>query len=115
MSSAATQTNDGGQVTIKVTWSGANADPTFDVVMDTHAVELDGYDLTQLAVLRVDGREVQPASWDAPTGGHHRQGTLRFSVTAADGTPLIGAETRAVELIIRDVAGVSERVFRWTP
>jgi hypothetical protein len=113
--SAATQTNDGGQVTIKATWSGASAGPTFDVVMDTHAVDLDGYDLTQLAVLRVEGREVQPVGWDAPKGGHHRQGMLRFPATRSDGTPLIGSDTRAIELIIRDVADVPERIFSWTP
>jgi hypothetical protein len=111
--SDATRVNEGGQVTIKATWNRASATPIFDVVMDTHAVDLDGYDLGQLAVLRVNGREIQPVSWEAPKGGHHRQGTLSFPATASDGTPLIGADTSAVELIIRDVAGVPERVFQW--
>jgi hypothetical protein len=115
VSDTLTQTNEGGQVTIKATWQGLSAGPVFDVVMDTHAVDLDGYDLTQLAVLRIDGgREVQPAGWDAPKGGHHREGTLTFPTTAADGSPLIAPGTRTIELVIRDVAGVSERVFRWT-
>ena len=115
-SSAATQTNEGGQVTVKATWQGPSAGPVFTVVMDTHAVDLDGYDLKQLAALRIDGgREVQPAGWDAPKGGHHREGTLTFPVTAADGRPLIGSDTRTIELIIRDVAGVRERDLRWTP
>jgi hypothetical protein len=100
-------------VTIKVTWSGLSAGPVFDVVMDTHAIDLDGYNLAQLAVLRVDGREVQPSGWDAPKGGHHRQGALAFPATAPDGKPLIESDTRAVELVIRDVAGVPERIFRW--
>jgi hypothetical protein len=108
-----TQTSTGGQVTLKAAWGGASAGPTFDVAMDTHAVDLDGYDLAQLAVLRVDGREARPTSWDAPKGGHHRQGTLRFPATGADGAPLVGPDSRAVELIIRDVAGVPERVLRW--
>ena len=112
----ATQTNEGGQVTIKATWQGPSAGSVFDVVLDTHAVDLDGYDLTQLAVLRTDGgREVRPIGWDAPKGGHHRQGTLAFPTTAADGIPLITPGTRTIELVIRDVAGVPERVFRWTP
>lgn len=116
VSGDATQTNEGGQVTIKATWQGLSAGPVFDVVMDTHAVDLDGYNLTQLAVLRIDGgREVQPAGWDAPKGGHHREGTLTFPATAADGSPLIAPGTRTIELVIRDVAGVSERVLRWTP
>jgi hypothetical protein len=115
-SGAAMQTNEGGQVTIKATWQGANAGPVFEIVMDTHAVDLDGYDLKQLVTLRVDsGREVQPASWDAPKGGHHRSGRLTFPVTTADGAPLIGPGARSIELVIRDVAGVPERIFRWTP
>ena len=83
--------------------------------MDTHAVDLDGFDLKQLAVLRVDGREIQPAGWDAPKGGHHRSGTLSFPATGSDGRPLITADTRSIELLIRDVAGVPERVFVWRP
>jgi hypothetical protein len=103
-------------VTVKVSWQGPNAGPIFDVVLDTHAVDLDGYDLRQLAVLRLDGeREVQPIGWDAPKGGHHRQGTLSFPAAAAGGSPLLSPSTRTVELVIRDVAGVPERVFRWTP
>ncbi len=110
-----TQTNEGGQVTIKVTWQGRSAGPVFNVAMDTHAVDLDGYDLRQLAGLRTDqGQEIQPTRWDAPTGGHHRSGTLSFPTALADGTPLIGANTRSLELVIRNVAGVSERTFRWT-
>lgn len=110
-----TQTNEGGQVTIQVTWQGRSAGPVFHVAMDTHAVDLDGYDLRQLAVLRTDqGQEIQPTRWDAPTGGHHRSGTLSFPTTLSDGTPLIGSTTRSLELVIRNVAGVPERTFRWT-
>ncbi len=83
--------------------------------MDTHVVNLDGYDLKQLAVLRTDqGQEIQPVSWNAPTGGHHRSGTLTFPATLADGTPLIGSNTRNIELVIRNVGGVPERTLKWT-
>jgi hypothetical protein len=108
------RTSEGGQVTVTVTWGGPSAGPRFGVTMDTHLVDLDGYDLTKLAVLRVDGRPVvQPGAWDAPKGGHHRKGALSFATTAADGKPFIDKTTRSVELIIRDVAGVPERNFRW--
>ena len=110
-----TQTSEGGQVTIKVTWTDPGIGPVFAVVMDTHSVNLDAYDLAQLAVLRTDqGLEIQPIGWDAPSGSHHREGTLSFPSTAPDGSPLIGAGTTTVELVIRDVAGVPERVLRWT-
>lgn len=111
-----TRRSEGGQVTVAVTWSGMEAGPVFRVVMDTHAVDLDGYDLQRLAVLRVaDGREVRPSGWDAPRGGHHREGALSFPATLADGSPTLGPSMGTVELVIRDVAGIPERTFRWMP
>lgn len=111
----ATQRVEGGNVTVAVTWGGSSADPIFDITLDTHSVDLDRIDLSQLAVLRVDGLEVQPVSWDAPKGSHHRAGTLTFPATAPDGDALIHLGTTTVELVIRDVAGVPERVFQWNP
>lgn len=115
--SAADQTriSEGGQVTFKASWAGPAAGLVFTIVMDTHAVDLDGYDLAQLATLRVDGGpELTPVSWEAPAGGHHREGVLTFS-DEQGGKPVIGAQTRTIELIIRDVAGVPERVLAWQP
>jgi hypothetical protein len=109
-----TRVVDGGQVTVRVSWDGPAAGPVFDVVLDTHAVDLDGYDLTRLATLRTDdGREAAPASWEAPAGGHHRSGKLVFPAATPDGKALLTG-ARGVELLIRDVAGVPERSFRWT-
>ena len=114
-SGAGTQTSEGGNVTVKVTWQGTATGPVFTVAMDTHSVDLDRYDLRQLAVLRTDqGQEIQPTGWDAPKGGHHREGTLTFPATTADGQPFLGPNTRSVELVIRNVAGVPERILRWT-
>ncbi|MBI4491652.1 MAG: hypothetical protein HY690_02530 [Chloroflexi bacterium] len=113
--STATQTREAQQVTVAVTWTNPGAGPVFAVVLDTHSVDLDRYDLRQLARLRTDqGLEALPSGWDAPQGGHHRSGTLAFPTTTAEGRPLIGPDTRTVELVIRDVAGVPERVFQWT-
>ena len=112
--SQATQTNEGGQVTIDVTWAGATAGPTFQVALNTHAVDLDGVDLRQLATLRVDdGPALQPSIWDAPKGGHHRSGTLTFPASTADGSPTITPGSHSLQLVIRDVAGVAERSFQW--
>jgi hypothetical protein len=109
------QSSDAGNVTIDVTWKGRAAGPVFTVAMNTHSVDLDGYDLRTLAVLRTDrGTEAQPASWDAPKGGHHREGTLTFPAAAADGKPVLGSDTHALTLAIRGIAGVLERTFRWT-
>jgi hypothetical protein len=103
------QSNDERAVTVKVTplnlpQGGSSLD--FEVVFDTHSVDL-GFDPVATSVLRDDaGREYPAIEWqgDGP-GGHHRSGTLRFKVPdkASD----------SVEVVIRDVAGVPERVFRW--
>ncbi len=110
-----TRINEGGQITLKVTWQGRSAGPVFAVEMDTHAVDLDGYDLRQLAVLHLEqGQEIKPSNWNAPTGGHHRDGMLSFPATLPDGIPVIGPETRTLKLIIHDIGGIPERIFTWT-
>lgn len=110
-----TQTSEGGQVSVAITWSGPESGLVFDVAMNTHSVDLDGYDLAQLAVLRTDtAQEVRPSGWDAAGGGHHRAGTLTFPSQDADGKPLLGPNVRAITLIIRNVAGIPERSFQWT-
>ena len=114
-SSAASQTSEGGGVTVTVEWQGRNAGPVFTVTMDTHSIDLDSYDLSKMVVLKADGREALPLKWDAPKGGHHRKGMLTFSDKALDGAPLIGPGTRNLELVIYDVAGIPERAFKWTP
>ncbi|MGE5619189.1 MAG: hypothetical protein ACM3US_08020 [Sphingomonadaceae bacterium] len=112
-----TRTSEGGSVTIKVTWQnpGDTDRPlAFSVAMDTHSVNLDGYDLGKLAVLRNDrGQELKPERWDAPSGGHHRSGTLSFPAKDTSGKAILASGVRVLELVIRDVAGVKERVFRW--
>jgi hypothetical protein len=110
-----TQKNEGGAVTVAVTWDGPASGPVFLVALDTHSVDLDGYDLRELATLRTDkGLELRPAGWDAPKGGHHRSGRLTFPDRGADGAPAFGPDTKGMTLIVRDVAGVPERRFQWT-
>lgn len=110
-----TQKSEGGQVTLVARWDGSKTKLVFSINMDTHSVDLDGYDLGPLALLRTDqGREVRPVAWEAPKGGHHRQGTLTFPALTANNMPLIEPNTRAIELVIRNVGGVSERILRWT-
>ena len=103
---AATQTTVERGVTVKVTpktLSGAVWE--FDVVLDTHAEDLED-DLQKTAVLVVDSRETQPIAWQGPgAGGHHREGTLTFAAPAgAPGT---------LELRIRRAGEAAPRVFRW--
>ena len=82
----------------------------FDVVMDTHSVDLK-MDLTALAELTTDnGLAVKPIKWDAPMGGHHVSGTLSFPATI-DGAPLLeGVTTLTLTLLNVDAP---ERIFTW--
>ena len=109
------QTNVGGGVTVTVSRLESSDTVAFKVVLDTHSGNLDAYDLGQLAALRTpSGEEIAPLGWDAPAGGHHREGTLSFPSVAADGSPLVQTDGGQVVLVIRDIAGVAERAFTWT-
>lgn len=78
----------------------------FSVALNTHSGSLDT-DLVKAAAVVDDRGNVHPANaWDGPPpGGHHRSGTLTF--------PPLGPETKSFRLILRDLYGVSERVFEW--
>ena len=89
-----------GQWTYRValTESGMDAPPLTQV-----------YDLTQLVYLTgPNGKQVSPTSWAVSEEGHmghHVKGTLTFP---KDGP------TKVLKIVIRDVGGVSERVFEWS-
>jgi len=107
-----TRSHSGGGVRIEVTWLDPSALAkgeaiSFEVRMNTHTVDLDEYDLLKLALLRNDkGKVFKPKAWESPQGGgHHRSGVLVF--------PKLDPGSRSLELIIRDVAGIKERAFRW--
>lgn len=109
-----TQRNEVNSVTIEATPQGklmvGSKELVFNVVMDTHSVDLDVYDLTTLATLRdSQGRQFKAISWQSPKGGHHRSGTLGFK----NDQSLLQPDTKYIELLIKDVAKVPERVLRW--
>ncbi|MBI4180547.1 MAG: hypothetical protein HY528_01300 [Chloroflexi bacterium] len=105
------QSNEAGSVVIKVQWVIAEGNSLiFQVDMDTHSVNLDQYDLKQLAVLRDDmGNEYHPVSWESAAGGHHRQGKLTFLLPDS----LRQRTAKYLEMVIRDVAGIEIRVLKW--
>lgn len=105
------QSSSGGSVTIDVKWLGAqDGSLAFQVTMDTHSVDLDQYDLGKLVTLRDDaGNEYAPTAWLSAPGGHHREGTLKFPVPES----LTQGKARSIQLVLRDVAGVGERVLQW--
>lgn len=94
---------------VKVVASWIDGAPALRVTLDTHSVDLDGFDLKQLARLRLDGGSwIAPSAWDAPAGGHHRSGTLSFGTLGPEAL----AAARAIELELRDVAAPSH-LLRW--
>lgn len=105
------QSSDAGNVVIEVKWVALEGEKlVFEVALNTHSVDLDEYDLGELVVLRDDsGREYRPVAWESAPGGHHRQGTLTFSSPDF----LNQGGTKYLQMVIRDVAGIKERVFRW--
>jgi hypothetical protein len=105
----ADQVSDGGGVTVKATWAGPVSGATFLVALDTHSVNLDALDLADAIVRNDRGEQLTGAAWDAPKGGHHRSGRLTFQGLTAPF--LTGA--RWIELVIRGVGDLPERVLHW--
>ena len=95
-------------VTVTVTPSDLGVDSKewkFNVVMDTHSVELD-QDIVETAIL-IDnpGEEYKPLRWEgAGPGGHHREGTLIFAP--------IKPYPQHLSLIIKNIGG-KDRAFAW--
>jgi len=108
IASDATQAVAGGGVTVKVTYLNPKGSdgPRFQVALDTHSINLDSYDLKTISVLRDDdGNTYSPTAIENKGSAHHREATVSFANVASG--------TKRVELVIKDVAGVKERIFRW--
>ena len=103
-----TRTHSGGGVTVKVTYLNPKETESvrFEVVLDTHSVNLDGYDLKSLSLLRDDtGKTYEVTKTENKGSGHHREIAIIFSKPSPEG--------KRLELVIKDIAGVKERSFRW--
>ncbi len=115
-----TQEDKQGAVTVSATLLTPDKPRTdgklaVQVKLDTHAVDLDQYQLEKLALLRdAQGREVQALGLESPSGnGHHREGVLLFPGIDVTGKPMLSPEAKSLTLILRGIGGVQERVFRW--
>lgn len=102
------RSHEDGAVKVVASWIEGSV-PSLRITLDTHSVDLDRFDLKQLARLRINGGDwTAPSSWDAPAGGHHRSGTLAFDEIDAQAL----ASARVIELEVRDVA-VPSHLLRW--
>ncbi len=104
----ANQSVGGGGVTVTTTLLDNSRDnATFQVALNTHSVNLDVYDFKEIVRLR-DGRggELAPTVQDVEGAGHHRRATVRFALPKP--------QPKSLVVVVKGVAGVPERVFRWT-
>ncbi len=94
--------NSEADVKISVTYLPDITDATaFEIKVTAHKDYDD--DFKKNSYLRdSSGKTYQPLSYEGE-GGHHATGTIRF--------PKI--ESKRFELVIQDVAGVKERIFKW--
>jgi hypothetical protein len=78
----------------------------FEVVLDTHTANLEGYDLKQLAMLRDEtGKTYEPVRIENKGSDHHREVIASFPKLASGATQF--------ELVVKGIAGIKERTFRW--
>jgi len=101
--------NSGGGITVAVTPVNLSVGADsweFKIVLDTHTKDL-GDDLMK-SVLLLDGTGGKhvPTGWDgAGSGGHHREGVLRFKP--------VSPRPQVIELRITRPGESESRSFRW--
>ncbi len=95
-----------GGVTVTATWQGVEGGAlVVRLSLDTHSVDLTGFDVAGSTVLRTEGgRELRPLRWEEePGSSHHRRGLLYF--------PAPPSPPSWLQLVVRNLAGVPERVL----
>jgi hypothetical protein len=104
-SSISSSTQSSGGVTVKVMHRNPDQPDRhrFEIVLDSSSVNLDNYDLKSSVLLRAGDKTYQPTTVENKGDGRHREMTVFF--------PRVNL--RDVEIIVRDVAGVKERAFRF--
>lgn len=98
-----------GPVTVAVTLMAppeAGTPLKVKVVFDTHSVALDSVAFAEAVALRsADGAEVAPIAAEAAAGGgHHRSAVVVFAPVPED---------EPVRIVVKNVGGITERVFTW--
>ena len=100
--------DDQANVTVTATPADLGVDAEewkFDVVMETHSVELDQDMIETTTLVDNPGREYKPLRWEGTEpGGHHREGTLIFAP--------IKPYPQHLNLFIKNIGG-KNRAFAW--
>jgi len=70
-------------------------------------------DLTQVAKLQIDDREVSATAWEpASSGDQMVSGLLRFPATGTGGNSILSGVTK-VGLVFRNLTGENQQIFTW--
>lgn len=101
----------GGGVTVTARPAKINKgeDIIFEFAIDTHSGNLMDFAVLEKVILIFGDKEVLPKEWqETANSGHHRSGKLVFEVGIHQ------LAEKELELVIRDLAEVSERRLKWT-
>ncbi|MBI5286086.1 MAG: Spy/CpxP family protein refolding chaperone [Deltaproteobacteria bacterium] len=105
-----TQEKTAGAVTVNATFKnpgaiGGKEELVFNLKLDTHTVNLDTFNFSEGVVLRDEtGKVYKPVSAESTGAGHHRSAVVRFTNLG---------KVKSLELVVKDLAGVKETVFKW--
>ena len=108
--SSMTQEQKAGDVTVIAVFKnpdslGGKDKLVFNIKFDTHTVNLDAFKFNEGIVLKDDkGNIYKPASVKETGSGHHREADVKFKNPG---------KVKSIELIVKDLAGVKETVFKW--
>lgn len=107
-----TLTDSQGTVVIQTTLmlaESSNSQLVFEIVMNTHSVDLNQYDLTRIANLSFESTSALPGSfsWESSNNDtHHKLGYLKWSGT----TP---KDISALTLELEGIDEIPSRTFTW--
>lgn len=105
-----TQEKTAGAVTVNATFKnpgviGGKEGLVFNLNLDTHTADLDTFNFGEGVILRDDmGKTYKPTTVEPTGSGHHRSALLRFTNPG---------EVKSLELVVKDLSGVKETVFKW--
>lgn len=117
-----TRTHSGGNVEVTVSLISPEdlTRPEVDelilkVYLNTHSVDLLAYEMNKISFLRDErGNEYSAISWQSlGESSHHRSGILKFSNLDENGDFIITSKSEFMELVIKGLAGIEKRSFRW--
>ena len=87
-----------GDVSVEVNYMAGKSDENkivFEIILNTHSVDLDGIDFQKTVVMQKDGQTFFPLAVEISGSGHHRSAELSF--------PGVGVPLKIVFLGTREV------------